>query len=402
MEITRRRFLAAAALGIAPVPRVLLKAAETLEAAGGERVLVVIQLTGGNDGINTVIPCEEDAYYRSRPVLAVPRAQVLRLSAGAPQGLGLHPQMQGFRALFDEGRLAVVQGVGYANPSRSHFRSLEIWHSARPDLEDPREGWIGRAVSLPPRRLQAMGIGDQRLPLALEGELQVPSLENLDFLDFLAGARGRQMRALLRDLNTRRRSGTAEAARELALGTLEDLERLVSLREAPAASHYPATRLGKRLMWAGKMIAGGYPARIYYLTQDGYDTHSHQKEVHAALLGELSGAVEAFYRHIEKLGAAERVALFVFSEFGRRLRENGSLGTDHGCAAPVFVVSGSCESGLHGAHPSLTDLDEGDLKHGIDFRRLYATLLEDHLGTPSEPVLAGRFEKLGLFRRRRV
>ena len=190
-----------------------------------------------------------------------------------------------------------------------------------------------------------------------------------------------------------------ERVRSLALTTLEDLDRLVELRSRPVEVTYPDTRLGDKLKWVGQLVAGGFPSRIYYLTHGGFDTHAQQKDIHALLLGQLSDALAAFHRHLASLGAGERVTVLVFSEFGRRVKENGSLGTDHGCANPVILLGG-VKGGLYGPHPRFDDLDEGDLKFHTDFRRIYATLLEDVLGVASEPILNGKFEKLGFLARR--
>jgi uncharacterized protein (DUF1501 family) len=278
---------------------------------------------------------------------------------------------------------------------------MDIWHTARPDVEDVTTGWLGNAVARNRGRLEALDIGDERLPLALSGEAHVPALRNLDWVDFLATDKGRELRARLRGLNARERGGDVERVRSLAAATLVDLEKLIALRDRPVPVQYPETRLGERLRWAGQLIGGGFSSRIYYLSQGGFDTHAQQKDGHAQLLRQVSEAIAAFHAHLKALGAAERATLLVFSEFGRRVRENNSLGTDHGVAAPVFLVGGGVRAGVHGAHPSLEDLDDGDLKHHTDFRRVYATLLEDVLGTPSEPILGGRFEKLDLLAGRR-
>jgi uncharacterized protein (DUF1501 family) len=418
--MTRRKFLGATALlGLSPVPRVFLRAAESLMAAPDERVLVVLQLSGGNDGLNMVIPFEDSLYQRKRPTLAISKGEALPLvlgdapGSGAPGSdapgsgkgpgaaeIGFHPSMTGLRDLYREGAVAVLQGVGYPNPSRSHFRSMDIWHTARPEDEDIQTGWLASAVSRHRPRLGALDIGDDRLPLALAGEVQVPTLQNLDWVDFLATDRGHAVRRRLQALNAVERGGEVEHVRRLASATLGELETIVKVRNQPVPVTYPDSHLADRLKWAGQLIGGGFPSRIYYVSQSGFDTHAQQKEAHGHLLGVVSQAITAFYSHLKALGAAGRVVLMVFSEFGRRVEENGSLGTDHGCAAPVLLVSGAVRGGLRGAHPSLEGLEDGDLRFHTDFRRVYATLLEDVLGTPSEPILGGKFEKLQLLERR--
>ncbi|MBI4605614.1 MAG: DUF1501 domain-containing protein [Planctomycetes bacterium] len=408
MGLTRRRFLGAAALlGLPPVPRFLLQAAERAPARPDDKVLVVLELSGGNDGLNTVIPFEDPRYHEARPTLAVGRGSALPLrdggGAGADAGggpgaqeLGFHPAMKALHSVYREGAVAVVQGVGYPNPNRSHFRSMDIWHTARPDVEDVAVGWLGGAIARHRERLSALDVGDERLPLALAGEVHVPALQNLDWVDRMATDRGRELRRRLAGLNARERTGDVERVRALAEATLGDLERLVELRGKAVPAEYPESRLAEKLKWVGQLIGGGFASRIYYLSLGGFDTHSQQGDAHTHLLATFSDAVAAFHKHLKALGAADRTVLVSFSEFGRRVRENGSLGTDHGVAAPVFVVSGSVRGGLHGPHPTLDDLDDGDLRHHTDFRRIYATLLEDVLGVLPEPILGGRFERLDL------
>jgi len=406
MELTRRRFLgAAAALGLAPVPRILLRAAEQAVKSQDDRVLVVLQLSGGNDGLNTVIPVEDDNYYRSRPTLAISKGEALRLKSGssgtvlAPYAgvdVGLHPSLKALHELYEEGSVAVVQGVGYPNPSRSHFRSMDIWHTARPDVEDVTTGWLGNVVTRHRDKIAALDVGDERLPLALAGDVQVPSLQNLDWIEHLATDRGRELRQRLRSLNSASRGGEAERIRQLATSTLRDLDGIIEVRGKKCPVDYPQTQVGSSLKWVGQLIGSGFASRIYYLSQGGFDTHARQRDAHGALLGMLSEALGAFQTHLKAIGAADRVVLLVFSEFGRRVRENGSQGTDHGVAAPVFVVSGLVQGGVYGPHPSLEDLDDGDLKSSVDFRQVYAELLTDVLGVPSEPILAGKFDRIGL------
>ncbi|MEM7262325.1 MAG: DUF1501 domain-containing protein, partial [Planctomycetota bacterium] len=237
---------------------------------------------------------------------------------------------------------------------------------------------------------------DSRLPLALTGEVPVPSLQNIDFLDFLNTDRGRRMRKMMRSLNQRERTGGPEKIRSLANGTVSQLERLAELKGKGTPVDYPSSRLAQRLKLTGQLIGGGIPTRVYYVTQGGYDTHALQKDQHANLVGDLSAAVTAFYRHLQKLGRDKNVTVMVFSEFGRRVEENGSRGTDHGAAGPLFVVSGRARSGFHGDYPNLDRLERGDLRFNVDFRRVYATLLDQVLGLPPKSILGPGFETLDL------
>lgn len=399
--LSRRDFVRLASLAAVPLPGFLLRAAESLgeaapSSAGEGPILVMVQLSGGNDGLNTVIPCEDSRYHDARPTLAIHPSQVLRLEKGGP--LGLHPQMKELHRLFLDGKAMVIEGVGYPNPNRSHFRSMEIWHTARPDQENVDEGWLGRAIAR--SRIEALDVGDNRVPLALTAPgVHVPALQNLNWLDVLFSSRGRELREMMRSLMERRRRGDREFLRGATQSTFTQLEKLESLRGQPLPVEYPGGAFGRRLQWTGQLIAGGLPSRIYYVSLGGFDTHAEQRELHARLLRQLSDGVAAFYRHLERVGMANRVALVAFSEFGRRVKENGSLGTDHGVAGPMLVVSGRCRGGLVGEAPDLVHLDGGDVRHEIDFRRVYATVLRDILGVPPAEILGGSFDPLPLFRR---
>ncbi len=397
MEITRRGFLrGAGALGLCMVPRVFLAAAEQMAAGGAGGTLVVLQLTGGNDGLNTLIPFEDPAYFAARPALAQKKSEVLALSNCGDRPLAFHPRMTAMRDLWEKGWVAVVPGVGYPNPDRSHFRSMDIWHSACPEREGVENGWLGRTLERSATRMGALHVGETALPPAFHGRQSVPSLENIDFLDFLATERGTRVRRMMGDLNERERSGSREIARGVARETLAHLDKLLEIRGQATPVEYPQSALGNRAKLVGQLIAAGFPCRVYYLSQDGYDTHARQQDAHGALLAELSEAIAALFRHLDRLGRTREVTLLVFSEFGRRVAENGSLGTDHGAAAPLFVVSGRARGGVHGAYPSLTDLDEGDLRHGVDFRRIYSELIERVLGVAPRAVLGGDFAPLGV------
>jgi uncharacterized protein (DUF1501 family) len=364
-----------------------------------QRILVVVQLAGGNDGVNTVIPFTDDAYHAARPSLAFKKDAVLRLN----DHLGLHPQMTGLKSLYDEGALSIVQGVGYPQPNRSHFRSMDIWNSAHPEAEMTGDGWLGRALDGSAAKFSgkvpALALGMENLPLALVApRTNVPCIRTLeDYQLRFTGGDARLKESLARELT----KGNASAGTDLgflrqSLGTaLESAARLkeVAANYQPAAD-YPQTQLAANLKTVAQLIAGELGTRIFFVSLGGFDTHSRQAGSHAALLAELSGAVSAFFKDLRGHKLADRVLLATYSEFGRRLRENGSLGTDHGAASQMFIVSGAHTGGIVGEHPSLTDLDDGDPKHHTDFRSAYATLLDRWLHIPSEPVLGGKFAPL--------
>lgn len=404
----RRTFLGCAGTGMLvslsrSCPGFLARAAAAAESdSANGNVLVLVELAGGNDGLNTVVPYADDAYYKARPGIAVPRGAVLKLD----DYLGFHPQMTGFRELYDAGNLAIVQGVGYPQPNRSHFRSMDIWHSARPETEYTRDGWVGRALDERADeysgQLPALALGTGRRPLALVGsEVNVPTIRRLNEYRLKGGPgspadRKRHLR-LLRELADQPAEDAPELAflRRTTQTAVSSARRLQEVKGAyqPAAS-YPPNSLARKLKLVAQMIAGGLETRIVFVSLGGFDTHSQQQGAHQALLGELSAAVRAFFSDLQGHGLDERVLLATFSEFGRRVGENGSLGTDHGAAAPLFVAGPAASGGLHGEHPSLTELTRGDLQFHTDFRSVYATLLKRWLDIPGRPVLAGEFPLL--------
>lgn len=394
---SRRQFVKLAALAGVPLPSFLLRAARSVQSGGREGpVLVVVQLSGGNDGLNTVIPCEDPRYHASRPSLAVDERSVLRLESGG--ALGFHPSLAALYELYREGKVTVIENAGYPDSSRSHFRSMEIWHTASAGDGESAEGWLGRIVSR--HRFGALDVGDESPPLALAAEgVQVPALQNLDWLETLFSARGAELRRMLLELTERRRTGDLEYLRGASRATFTQLDRLEAIRGRPSPVKYPDSALGQRLAWTAQLICGGYPSRIYYTSFGGFDTHARQKDVHARLLRQFSEALAAFMGHLAKAGADRRVALVAFSEFGRRVRENGSQGTDHGAAGPMFVVSGACRGGVLGGVPDLENLVRGDVRHQVDFRSVYATLIESVLEVDPDVVLGRRLERLPILER---
>lgn len=389
-------------------PRFLLDSAVAAEAPGGakeDRVLVVVQLSGGNDGLNTVVPYGRDEYRRARPTLAQPAGSVLKLN----DELGLHPSCAGLAALWEKQALAIVQGVGYPNPNRSHFESFDIWHTAHRETSARSTGWLGRYADAtrsgrgeskdadPP----AIHVGGEPQPLALAAhDSAASSFRSLEDLR-LRTPRG----SADRDAVSARLAAAApptddferflRAASVSALTTSRRVEAVVS--GASTGAKYPAGELARRLQVVAQLVEAGLGTRIYYVMQDGYDTHSKQAAAHASLLSDLGGALQAFHADLAARGHDRRTTVLVFSEFGRRVRENASQGTDHGAAAPAFLIGGAVRAGVLGDHPSLTDLDDGDLKHRVDFRQIYATLLTDWLGCDAASVLGQPYERMKLF-----
>lgn len=384
---TRRQFLTQSALvSLAPwIPAFLPRSLGAAEAAADDRILVVMQLDGGNDGLNTVIPFRDEKYADVRRELRIADKDMHKLD----NAVALHPAMKPAAELFGDGRLAIVQGVGYPNPNRSHFESMAIWQHAKLEAaQHDSLGWLGRATD--ERRLDptqgpdAVYVGSDATPVAIRGRRSVAvSLADESDLKLFAPVAGANAGTSADDLAAfvqRSVSTSYAAARrfaetESAKGTVDAL--------------YPATQLAQKLKLISRLIQLGGGTRIYYVSQSGYDTHSVQLDTHRRLLGEFSRGLQAFLDDLQAAKLDERVAVLAFSEFGRRVEENGSAGTDHGAAGPVFVAGGQVAGGMIGAHPSLTDLDNGDLRMAIDFRDIYATLLTDWLGL-SLPELSGR------------
>jgi uncharacterized protein (DUF1501 family) len=402
---TRREFLRAAGgatvvslSGVAPAFLVRASASQ-LAAKKGETILVVVQLSGGNDGLNTVVPYADDAYHKNRFTLRIAKDAVHKLD----DYLGLHPAMKGMAELYQQKKLAIVQGVGYPNPNRSHFESMDIWHTARQKQDRRAVGWLGRYLdeSAAARRgtdVAALHLGSERQPLALAAlDVQVPSVRSLDRFRLQDGgdAELRKTVETLAGVKRAARSELLDFIQANATAAIASSKRISeALGRYKTSVAYPSTGLAQSLKSVAQLIDAGLSTRVYYVALDGFDTHSEQKDAHAGLVGELSGALAAFMSDLAEHGHSNRVLVASFSEFGRRVRENASRGTDHGAAAPMFLAGGRVKPGVIGKHPSLTDLDDGDLKHHTDFRQVYAAILRDWLGWKTETILDGKYEPL--------
>ncbi len=379
----------------------------TASASGGSDapILVVVQMGGGNDGLNTIVPFTHDDYYRARPRLAVPRQNVLTLT----DELGFHPGLAPLKALYDQGQLAVVQGVGYPNPNRSHFRSMEIWHTADPSGAGPRTGWLGRLFDSecpdcgPTAGLAMLGA---EMPLAMQGGSgRAVVLESPQAFAFhpLQGGGPQEAEAFRRLMQP---VPGAEPMVDFLTHTAMDAIlasddiRKVTGRPAAEAVPYPADPFSQKLRLVSQLISAGAPTRVYYVGLGGFDTHAAQAGRHDRLMEQLGAGLGAFAGDLTRKGLLDRVLVMTFSEFGRRVSENASGGTDHGAAAPMLLIGPQVAPGVHGAHPSLVDLDQGDLRFGVDFRSVYATVLEQWLGIPSQGILGDHFPAVGILRPR--
>lgn len=418
-SVTIPQFLAGTALGLPSSAW-----GGSIPGVNEDRILVVVQLAGGNDGLNTVVPFSMPEYYRARPGIGVPEGKVLRL--GKASEVGLHPALAGVKDLYDEGLVGIVQGVGYPNPNRSHFKSMDIWHTA--DTTGTGEGWLGRffdseccgfgkgesgRVESPAPSPQPQGGGGgiaigREAPLALQGVKVKPvAFESAD---------------LFRWTGTNAGPGVGDAyaaiARQEAAGLDPDsnaaflhrtaLDAQVSsetIRKAVATAPrvpYPGGDLSRQLQMVASMIAAGLKTRVYYVTMGGFDTHAGQggeNGRHATLLQQFGGALRAFYRDLKAQGNDGRVLTMSFSEFGRRVSQNASQGTDHGTAAPLMVFGPMVKPGVLTDHPSLKDLDSGDLKFTHDFRGVYTSVLSDWLSADARKILDGQFRAVPVVKR---
>lgn len=366
-----------------------------------KRSLVVIQLGGGNDTLNTVVPYGDPQYYKVRPTLAIPQAEVLPLSAQ----VGFNPNFAPLKALFDQGHLAVVQGVGYPNPNRSHFRSTDIWTSGRPDIIE-QSGWLGRYLdntcSGEDRPLKGVDVADTVSKLFWTGQSIVPAISSIEAFDFLTDQRFPNDRNNQIDTFKTLNAGTSgaaygdyvrQAARE-ALDTSAQLKKVSGSYRSTA--QYPDNNFARGLQTIARLLSADLGTKIFHITIGGFDTHAGQARTHNALLKTVGEGIQAFLRDLEGLGKLDDVLVMTFSEFGRRVAENGSLGTDHGAGSSLYIAGGGVQAGLFGNHPSLTELDNGDLRFNVDFRSVYGTLLQDWLGTPASAVIGGgSFPRVG-------
>lgn len=392
----------------ASVMHPLGSAVSSLAGVPEDRVLVVVQLGGGNDGLNTVVPYFSDDYRRARPRIGIgapgenntSAGQALQLDADA--GLGLHPNLTGLKELHDEGMLSIVQGTGYPNPNRSHFTSMDIWQTATHDAKG--NGWLGRyfdnQCNGTPIPEASISIG-RTAPRALIGSVQKPvSFESEQLFRWL----GQDLHTSMKDpYDQINRMGmpedvAAETQASFLMRTALDAQvssdRIrAAVRRDPLVNYPGNNNLAQQLRMVAAMVRDGLSTRVYYVTLGGFDTHANQLNSHGNKMRLFGDALRTFYKDLKAQGNDSRVLTMVFSEFGRRVKENASGGTDHGTAAPMFLAGPMVRPGVLGQHPSLTSLDSGDLKFTVDFRSIYTAVLEDWMQTPSKDVLGASFPK---------
>jgi uncharacterized protein (DUF1501 family) len=421
--VTRRQFLSTSLLGAAlgwTVPVFLERTFLSLNAQAAESalqtvtgkdapILVVIQLAGGNDGLNTLVPFEDDLYYKARPTIGIPKEKVLSLDGR----VGFNPDLAPLKGLYESGNLAVVQGVGYPNPNRSHFRSSEIWQTASDAQQVLTNGWIGRYFdNCCSGADPTVGVvtGEQ-LPQAFSAQtptgVAIGRPETMGF-DKESNPDDAHLFAELNGMESMSGNSIASLAgpQRSGLTAIEYLERTALdaqvstdkikevLKKTKNEPSYPKNRLGSELSLISRLIAGGLPTRVYYASLGGFDTHAGQINTHKRLMTELSSSLSAFCGDLKQKGIFDRVVVMTFSEFGRRVHENANGGTDHGTAAPLFVCGGNVKPGLYGKQPTLDRLDSGDLVHTVDFRSVYATILSQWMKTSPTKILGREFPKL--------
>lgn len=342
----------------------------------GSEAVVFIQLSGGNDGLNTFIPYIDPLYFENRPKIALSKNEVI----GKNKGMAFHPALKGFAQIQDAGDLTVLQNVGYPSPNRSHFRSREIWQTASSTQEYLSDGWLGRYLDLHCKEHQpTAGINLDAIDnLALKG--QVPN-------SLTVKNPGRfKLRNEVTSATELSDNPQLDFVRKIATSITEGSEAIQdALAKAKKEEGYPKSGLAKKLSWIARLIKGQLNTKVYYTSLGGFDTHDYQLNKHERQLAELNDAVHAFYKDLKKANLLSSISIVVFSEFGRRVADNGR-GTDHGTAAPMFIIGGNNQGLVIGDNPNLSDLDNGDLKYKIDFRSVYAALLENKLGLVAKDI----------------
>jgi uncharacterized protein (DUF1501 family) len=392
--IARRQFLKLTAFAPA-FPLVLARSAQALNDTN-DRVLIIVRMIGGNDGLNSLIPFRDDAYYKGRPTIAIPRTDVLPLEGN---DLGLHPALADFRWLIDEGFAGIVQNVGYANSSRSHSVATEIWETGSTANKLPREGWIGRYLDNAPDRSEPV--------VGLEfGETVGRTLTSN-----LAAVRavGNPVALLRENLVTSEVSATSLSALDqvrLAQNELAVTRRLLDRASKGSGSKYgyPDTAFGESLRWTGNLIEQHTPTRVFYVTLGSFDsgfsfdTHLTELAAHQALYADFARGLRALATHLRTAGELDRVQLLTFSDFGRQSFENKQAGTDHGDASIVFAMGGKMQAGIHGTLPDIAGVYDGGLRAKIDFRQIYAGVLKDWFKVDPQTVLDQHVDPFPLFR----
>lgn len=396
MVIKRRTFLQVGSLATASlmVPKFLKAFEGGTRVPAGNKVVVILQLSGGNDGLNTVIPLHNDIYYRARPRLGIARTDALRLTDEA----GLHPALTAFREAFDDGALGILNSVGYPNPDRSHFRSMDIWHTASQSNEYLNHGWIGRYLDAQcsgcDRPTQALEIDDV-LSLALKGKDR-KGIALKDPRRLFGTSNEQFFKDVLKNHGDHHDEQPVDYLYKTMSETISSADYILKQsRLHPSTATYPDTELGKNLKTIASLIYSDINTRVYYVSLGSFDTHVNQGMQQQRLFTEMNQAVGAFIKDLKANHRFEDVLFFTFSEFGRRVAQNASGGTDHGTANNMLFLGGGLkEKGLLNTLPDLANLDDGDLKYSIDFKNVYATVLNNWLGADAKQILGQDYDRL--------
>ena len=396
MYIKRKEFIQIGSLATASLmlPK-FLKAFEGRNMVPpGNKVMVILQLSGGNDGLNTVIPVRNDLYYKARPKLGIEKTKSLLIT----DEVGLHPALTGFKELYDDGSLGIMNGVGYPNPDRSHFRSMDIWQTGTDSNQYLTTGWVGRYLDAQcngcDKPTQAIEIDDV-LSLAMKGE-HVKGIAVKDPRRLYGTSNEQFFRDVLKNHKDESGEQTVDYLYKTMAETLSSADYIFKQSQLhPTSAEYPKTDLGNSLKTIASLIYSDINTKVYYVSLGSFDTHINQDAQQQRLFTELNDAVTAFVKDLKSNNRFNDVMLFTFSEFGRRVEQNASGGTDHGTANNMFFISGGLnKKGLINDIPSLSDLDEGDLKYKVDFKNVYATILNKWLNADDQNILGKKFNYL--------
>lgn len=397
MQINRRRFLQVGSLASASLmlPKFLKAMEQGQLVPPGNKVLVVVQLSGGNDGLNTVIPYRNDIYYKLRPQLGIKREAALALN----DELGIHPALKSFKALYDDGSLGILNSVGYPNPDRSHFRSMDIWQSASDSRDYWGTGWLGRYLDAQckgcDKPTQALEI-DDTLSLALKGD-NVKGLALTDPKRLFGASNDRYFKELLARQQHDDDHHNVDYLYKTMAETISSASYIQQqFKTFKSREQYPNTELGRNMKTIAELIMTDINTSVYYVSHGSFDTHVGQQNQQQRLFTQLSDALGSFTTDLKKNHRFQDVLVMTFSEFGRRVGQNASGGTDHGTANNMFLIGGGLQQkGILNEGPDLADLKDGDLQYKVDFKNVYATLLKKWLGADDQAILQKRYEHLG-------
>ena len=358
----------------------------------GNKVVVILQLSGGNDGLNTVIPVRNDLYYKARPRLGISKDKSLLLT----DEVGLNPSLTGFKELFDDGSLGIINSVGYPNPDRSHFRSMDIWHTASQSTAYLTNGWVGRYLDAQcngcDKPTQAIEI-DDILSLAMKGD-HIKGIAVKDPQRLYGTANEKFFKEVMKNHTDQKGEHPADYLYKTMAETLSSADYIFRQSKMhPTKAAYPKTDLGNSMKTIASLIFSEINTKVYYVSLGSFDTHINQEAQQQRLFTEMNDSVKAFVKDLKENNRFEDVLLFTFSEFGRRVQQNASNGTDHGTANNMFLISGGLkQKGMINALPDLGDLDEGDLKYKVDFKNVYATVLNKWLKANDKEILSKQYE----------